>query len=701
MASDSLDIHKRLATVRLPALPQVLLELMALCDREDAGIAQIAAVVGKDAGIAARVVSIANSPYYGRLRGLETIDQCLAVLGTTTIRRLALNQSVAELFGRFQESRNCDLSYFWFHGLSVAVTARKLAEHLHYPNADEAYLAGLLHDVGQLALLSTEGERYLAMFTHFTGEQELMRREQETFGLTHAEVGAWLAERWGLHALFVDSLLYHHEPLERVQQAHPLVQIVNLANRFNAQADNGLSAPAADLAFWQLDPPQLLELLQAAQAEARALAFELGLERPQRPVAGAAPTQPDAGAALAQAVTQRVQGLVGGPEPGPAPPVEAALLDIRRSAAVLLGARACAVLTPEAGGLRWQGEADRPARAGEIAIDPADTQSSVALAYQGRLGLAGHKAHNEHLADRQILRLLGGERLLCLPLAVDGRALGCLAVGIDAANLEHFARKQALLLTFAREAGRCLGLALQARESADAADRAGQAAAQAQQARARELVHEVSNPLGVIRNYLAVLRQQVAHTEEAGKDLDLMADELRRVGRILQRLREAPGAASARPTPTRVNLDALFHDALRLWRLGKPELQGLDITIAAAPDLPAIATDADKLKQVLGNLVFNAAESMAGSGRIELGATLWRTGPQRQTLEISVRDQGPGLSPEQLATLDQPKPTRKGADHAGLGLAIVSALVAELGGNLQCATGPGGTHFRVSLPVGG
>ncbi|MBM4181893.1 MAG: HDOD domain-containing protein [Betaproteobacteria bacterium] len=696
MQIESLAIHKRLTTARLPALPQVLLELMALCDRDDVGMAEIGAVVGKDAGIAARVVAIANSPYYRPGRGIETIDQCLAVLGTSTMRRLALNQSVAELFGRFQKSRDYDLGYFWFHGLSVAVTARKLAEKFHYGNADEAYLAGLLHDVGQLALLTTEGDHYLDLFRDFTGEQELMRREQAAFGLTHAEVGAWLAERWGLHAIFVDSLLYHHETVERVKQAHPLVQIVMLANLFNAQADHGVAAQETDLAFWNLDTPQVLELLEVAQTEARAIAAELGIELPLRPAPLAATSIEEATPTLAEAVAQRMEGMLGQPEMATAPEIDAALLDIRRGASMLFGARACAVFTPENAGLRWRDGQDHDPRGAEIAIDPADPRCRIALAFHGRIGLVGHKAVSEHLADMQVLRLLGGERLLCLPLAFEGDALGVLAVGIDVASLEYFARKQALLLTFSREAGRRLGLAVRMREQTDGALRG---AAEAQQLQTRKLVHEANNPLGVIRNYLAVLRQQLANPEQAGKDIDLVEEELRRVGRILRGMRE-PAGASVANVEAKVNLNTLIGDAVRFWRMGKPELRGIDIAYTATSDLPPIATDADKLKQVLSNLVFNAAEAMGGRGRIELGATLWRAGRDGHTLEISVRDHGPGLSAEMLENLERPKSSGKGGEHAGLGLAIVSSLVGELGGSLQCATGSTGTHFKISLPIG-
>lgn len=700
MQIGSLDIHKRLATARLPALPQVLLELMALCDRDDVGMAEISAVVSKDAGVAARIVGIANSPYYRPGRSLESIDQCLAVLGTSTVRRLALNQSVVELFGRFQKAKDYDLRYFWFHGLSVAVTARKLAEKLGYANVDEAYLAGLLHDVGQLALLSTETDRYVSLFRNFSGEQELMRQEQAAFGLTHAEVGAWLAERWKLHAILVDSILYHHESLERVRDAHPLVQIVMLANLFNAQPEAELNVAETDLAHWQLDIPQVLALLESAQAEARAIAAELGIELPLQPAPLAAPdpSADAAPAALAEAVSQRMEGMLSQPEAREPDAYDDAVLDLLRGSAILFGARGSALFLPQGDSLRWQRVEDGDARGEEIDIACANPQSRIALAYQGRIGLAGQSDPSGNLADAQVLRLLGGDRLLCLPLVFEGKPLGALAVAIELATVEHFARKQALLVAFAREAGRRLGLAARAREQIAAA---GQDAAKQQELHARKVVHEAGNPLGVIRNYLSVLRRQIEGQGQTQGDFDLIEGELRRVGRILQQLRQTtPGVGvPLSKSSSKVDVNALMSEAVKFWRLGKQELQGIELSFTPATDLPASNADPDKLKQILTNLVFNAAEALRGKGSIALSTACWRAGHDRNTLEISVADNGPGLPGEVLAHLYQPLQSTKGDGHAGLGLSIVATLVEELGGTLQCNSGPSGTHFKIMLPM--
>jgi putative nucleotidyltransferase with HDIG domain len=700
MQQETLDIYNRLTMARLPSLPQVLLELLALCDRDDAGMAEIGAVVSTDAGVAARIVGIANSPYYNPKRSLQNVDQCLAVLGTGTVRRLALNQAVAELFGRFQGGGDFDLRYFWYHGLCVAVTARHLARQLGYANDDEAYLAGLLHDVGQLALLTTDPDRYPRMLRDCVGEQVLMIQEQAAFGLTHAQVGAWLAKRWNLHSLFADSILYHHESLERIRDAHPLAQIVTLANLLNSLPETALAGLEADLAYWKLDVTLIGELLVAVRTEARGIAGELGLEPPPAEVSvnEQSATSDSTTSELAEAVSQRMQGMLAQPEAGEASGFEAALRDVLRGAGQVFGARGCAVLMPQDEMLAWRHPPDDAARDLDLRVACASTDSRIAAAYRGRIGLAGVPGRPDNLADSQLLRLLDGERLLCLPLMFAAKSLGVLAVALDQATVDAFASRQTLLITFAREAGKCLGLALRHEQQLDTA--LGDAD-QARRRQARNLIHEAGNPLSVVRNYMSVLRSQAEQRDKTHTEFALIEDELRRVSRILQQFKEPPAGAipAARAQPAALDVNHLTRNVVDFCRLGKAELRDIDIVVNLAPDLPKLRKPGDSVKQILTNLLFNAAEALHGKGTISVASALWVAGKDRRYVELSVADNGPGLPPEVLASLYQPVQTGKGGEHAGLGLSIVAGLVEELGGMLQCNSSAAGAQFKILLPL--
>ena len=694
MQPNSLDIHKQLTTARLPSLPQVLLQLLELCDREDVGIAEIGAVVAKDTAIAARVVNAANSPYYRPSRTLENIDQCLSVLGTGTVRKLALNQSVVELFGRFQSTGEFDLRHFWFHGLSVAVTARELARRLAYENLEEAYLAGLLHDVGQLALLAVAADRYLPMFANFTGEQALMRQEQETFGLTHAEVGAWLAERWNLRGLLVDSILYHHESVARVRDAHRLVQIVMLANLFNCHTCEDARLDENDLSHWELRLDDARALAEAAQNEAREIAAHLGIELPSVTHPGVETAADDAPIRLADAVAQRLDALTTPLETKQARAEDDARGDLLRGAGLLFGTRAAAVLALEKGRLRWRG--GDGATTIELDADAAD--SVLARAGQGEIGVVGENNGRECLADLQILRGLGGERLLCLPLNYQTDRLGVLAIALSGDAAAWFMARKPLLDTFAREAGNRLG---QARAQRRQLDTAREDVIENHTLQVRKLVHEAANPLSVVRNYLRLLRDQLAEGDKTRQDIELMESELRRVGRLLREFRPTLADATAAPARARVDVNALIREVAHFSRMGKEAMRGIDLQLDLSEDLPEFVTDGDKLRQILTNLIFNAAEAMTAGGRIVLTSAAWRGARGHDSIELNISDNGPGIPQEVLDHLYQPVQTTKGQAHAGLGLSIVGGLVEEIGGNMQCSSSPVGTRFKILFPMTG
>jgi putative nucleotidyltransferase with HDIG domain len=693
------DIHKQLAMARLPSLPQALLQILELAERDDVGLAEISTVISQDTALAAKILSTANSAYYSRGRSITSIEQCVTVIGATQIRSIALNQSVAELFRRFQKAGGFDMRYYWYHVLCVAIMARDLAKHLDHANVDEAYLAGLLHDVGQLALLAVAPDRYLPIFKNATGEQSLMAQEQKAFGLTHAEVGAWLAQRWNLHGFFTDAILYHHESLHRVKDAHLLVQAVTLANLFANLPDGEVQLSDADLAFWNLSLDAAKALLKSAETEAQSLANTLGIEilarKPQPRFAQAEDDSAQGNLAAAVSIRLEAQSTLPGQLTGPN--LEEVYLGILRSAKMLFTSRQAALFLAGEGLLRGQHTADDDSRLGEIRIHLPAPDSAIARAYQGQVGLAGEKPSGESLADAQVLRILNSERLLCLPLADAASPLGVLVIGLDSGSAEIYLRRKALLTTFAREGGRRLA---QAMKQVNLETSIRSEAQQQFQLHARKIVHEANNPLGVVRNYIALLREQLSDKKQAQEDFDLIESELRRVARILQQLKDSNATVSvAKRTASSVDVNALIHDVIRFCRMGRPELEKIDTKLFLENNLPAIRVDGDKMKQALTNLIFNAAEAMPDGGEVSITTANWQSAGGQSSVEITVSDNGPGLPPNVVEHLYQPVQSQKGGAHQGLGLSIVSKLVEELGGVMQCKTSPAGTSFKILLPA--
>jgi HD-like signal output (HDOD) protein/nitrogen-specific signal transduction histidine kinase len=684
------DLGSRLLAAKLPALPQVLLQLLELSERDDVELGRIATVVNADSGIAAKVINVANSAYFNRGHSVTNIHQCLAVLGTSQVRRIALNLSVSSLFGSFSKPSGFDLGYYWFHVLSVALCARRLAQRIDYPFVDEAYLAGLLHDIGQLALLSVVPEQYLPiMAKHAIDEDALHRQERADLGVTHAMAGALLAQKWNLNPFFVDGLLYHHEPIERILDAHALVRILALANQLRPQAD-GHPPDERLLAMFNLDADGSQSLLESVLAEAKLLADELGIEirtEPRDPVVA----DPAAQSRLADAVGQRLEGQSALPDEAGHKSRASGELQrgLLRSAKMLFETTTAALFSPEDDKLIGLSANEEDNRIAEIHIPMNAANSAIARAWRGEICLAGLAPQEESLADAQVMHVFDSQRLLCLPLSMGLQCLAVLVVGLKANSADELLKRQILLRSFSREAGRRLA-ARMGPEDGDSVD----------MQQIRKTLHEVSNPLSVVRNYIVMLREQLVERKQAQQDCDLIESELRRVARILEQLRMPSQTTPEHlPRPAGIDVNALVADVARLAQLGRPEFKNIRIQLKLDETLPPLASNADKLKQILVNLVFNAAEAMPDGGEILLMTARRAAAKGSENLEITVQDNGPGLPAHVLDSLYLPVNSSKGGQHQGLGLSIMAKLVDELGGSKQCSSSAAGTRFRILLPI--
>lgn len=196
---------------KLPAMPVVAAELLSSLANDNTEVDALARRIAQDQAITARVLRVANSPFYGLQTQVGSIRDAIVVLGFSSVRSLVLTATVVNGLpaGRcpgFNQER------FWRHGLGVAVAARALARQLDLKN-DQLFIAGLLHDVGQLAMVVVAPENYAAVIaTARERDCTLEEAEMSAFGYDHAAVGAALAQRWNFPQDIREALAFHHHP---------------------------------------------------------------------------------------------------------------------------------------------------------------------------------------------------------------------------------------------------------------------------------------------------------------------------------------------------------------------------------------------------------------------------------------------------------------------------------------------------------
>src|ERR1035437_5313182 len=160
------NLRSRLLTAKLPSPPQTLLKLMQLCQDDEAGLNELAEVIALDPSLCAKVLSVAHSAAYHSADSSQlTLLQACNRLGTELIKVLVIAEMVAQTFNAFLPAGRVDLRHFWKHSLLVALIAKELAQRLGYAASAQAYLAGLLHDIGRLALLVAAPEASQSLFT--------------------------------------------------------------------------------------------------------------------------------------------------------------------------------------------------------------------------------------------------------------------------------------------------------------------------------------------------------------------------------------------------------------------------------------------------------------------------------------------------------------------------------------------------------
>lgn len=204
-------------TVELPTMPEVLTKINEVTAGANASAESVAAVVSKDPAVATNMLRIVNSAYYGLPVRVSSIKLAVSVLGFNMTKKVALKAAVFTTFGKKREPiQHFDPLAFWKHAIYTGVAARALGQQsasFADSNAEDLYIAGLLHDIGKIILLERACPKYLGVLRKAaqTGRPQ-HEVEMEEFGFTHADVGSVLAIKWSLPEDLAIAIRYHHAP---------------------------------------------------------------------------------------------------------------------------------------------------------------------------------------------------------------------------------------------------------------------------------------------------------------------------------------------------------------------------------------------------------------------------------------------------------------------------------------------------------
>jgi HD-like signal output (HDOD) protein len=228
----------------LPTLPNYVLDLNVLLGKPAVDLKKVGNVIRTDPSLSAQVLRLCNSALFGLRHRVISIEQAAILLGTERLRTLVLTCSVMQFAGK--QLPKAQLSTFWHHSFLCALLSERLAGHLHYCEKEQAYLGGLLHDIGQLPMwILVIGEDAARRPSPPLGWTDNVGLEREYFGMDHCKVGRWMGVSWNYMPSFIDVFEFHHAP-QRAQHDPYLVGIISAADQFLVAQASAAAAHQAD-----------------------------------------------------------------------------------------------------------------------------------------------------------------------------------------------------------------------------------------------------------------------------------------------------------------------------------------------------------------------------------------------------------------------------------------------------------------------
>ena len=197
----------------LPTLPAVVRQLQTLMANPHSSMAQVAAVITRDQAIAARVVRLINSAFYGMGGKVTSIQHAIVLLGLNTVKNLVTGVSVVKMFEGRQNAPLFDREKFWLHTFACALGARAIANDLKAAEPEDFFLAGLLHDIGILVLDQFFHDEFNEIIRTAIDERiEYVDAERKVIGISHQEVGGFVARKWDMPEILINAIHFHHNP---------------------------------------------------------------------------------------------------------------------------------------------------------------------------------------------------------------------------------------------------------------------------------------------------------------------------------------------------------------------------------------------------------------------------------------------------------------------------------------------------------
>ncbi|MDY6905467.1 MAG: HDOD domain-containing protein [Thermodesulfobacteriota bacterium] len=265
---------------KIRTTPHIIAKVNNLVADPATSVTGLAKLIKSDQAITSKILQVINSPYYGLHRKISAIPTAINYLGFDTVKKLCIGISSYEYLNQKDTPFVFDRKKFWDHSVGVASLARQIAKVSGYESPEDAFVAGLLHDVGKAVLSEYAPDIFVDAFIYAANEKiPFQQAEKITIGLNHAQCGGQVLSKWRLSGLIVESALYHHHSVQQIQSSHHVTEklivfAVKLANVmckamfFGFSGNSLIESPPDELvkALW-LNKPKMEKILKNGYLE--------------------------------------------------------------------------------------------------------------------------------------------------------------------------------------------------------------------------------------------------------------------------------------------------------------------------------------------------------------------------------------------------------------------------------------------------
>ncbi len=716
----------------LPTLPPVAVKILEVASDENSSRREITRLVETDQSLTAKILRIANSAFLGVSCEVATVEKATALLGLDFIRSMALSILVVNTFEN-EENGSFDMSAFWHHSFACAIAGELLAEKLHYPRPEEAFVAGLLHDLGKLVLFRWNPDLYLSVVALAQeSHSSLLQQEESQLGIGHTKVAKILMESWKFPGTLVSAAWLHHQPVAELgsDPSSQIPLIVKSANSLCHLRRFGHSGSGmGDLSLKQivrateLTDAELYELSMDVfkRFEEVSHYFEWENTSPALFLSAVSRANEELGEMQAKLMTKNreladreklLQALTELHRDHPSRPTAAKMLErvMEQLGTLALFERVLGFTAANRRLLeiRWKDYGEKDFQKARIPLAEAVRSGDVDLRRVNQMQLF-RAALRTTAVDKELTRWLNLTNVLELPFESQG--LCWAEILIEMVESEPIPHTQIQVLKeFARLASAAIersylieSLDQQSETLARTARKVEQFQKQLYQAErlasvgrlAAGAAHEINNPLTTITAHAHLLLRSV-EGEKPKKSLETIKDQAARISKIISDLMGVARPAKPQIEPTDVN--AVIEHTLGTLE-HRFQVAGLELKTNLQKDLPLITADSKQLEQVFLNLALNAIQAMSKGGILTVEASLVGQGDR---VRIAFQDTGRGIPADKIPLVFEPfYTTKEEGEGSGLGLAISHSIVEAHGGGMEVSSRPGeGTTFILFLPVG-